>query len=303
MRGRCPARDHRAVPRQPGEGSWPGAALTRRRRSWCSRRPSPGCPSSAGRHRSCRSRRTRTGRWSEGDRGVSAGPAEQGAGPAGSRAAAGAWERAGRAAQRRREPGEGREPREGRRGETRAGGEAPPGRRGPRRGGREAARARGRPEVEAGGPGPGRERGRAGQGAGPEPGGQRGRCWPHLDEGAEEAGAEVPQVLGDGLQRHGGPAARTGARLRRAGAGRGRAPRSAAGSGRRYPGTRGVPVPGPRSPAPGPASGPRPPPPVPAPRRCRPRGCCGGRARRRCGRAARCRGAKNKRRRAGRVHG
>lgn len=212
-----------AVPRrrpQAPRGARPvraRAPLTRRRRSWCSRRPSPGCPSSAGRHRSCRSRRTRTGRWSEGDTGVSAGPGEEGRGSAGTGAAAGAGggrgepDRAGGSqGGPRRGNGAGRPVRAGKRPEAEGGPS-----RAVEGAGRRACAGRGKARAGAGRPGPGGER-------------SRSRSRSHLDERAEQAGAEVPQVLGDGLQRHpraAAAAARASAAQAQSGAGPGRADR------------------------------------------------------------------------------
>lgn len=151
LRERGPSGDrHRPLPPRG-----PSRPLTHRRRSWCSRKPSRGCPSSAGRHRSCRSRRTRTAR------GSARGTPEPLRTPSTATAS-------------RSDP------------------------RGPAGG----SGGGGRPER--GGTGPGRAgRGEspdkaalAGRGEGHGPGGA------HLDEGAEQAGPEVPQVFGDGLQRH-----------------------------------------------------------------------------------------------------
>lgn len=62
-----PPQCHFGVPRLPGDCSL-GSPLTHRRRSWCSHRPSRGCPSSVGMSHSCHSHHTRTGRWSKGIR-------------------------------------------------------------------------------------------------------------------------------------------------------------------------------------------------------------------------------------------
>lgn len=60
-----PPQCHFGVPRLLGDHSL-GSPLTHRRRSWCSHRPSRGCPSSVDMPHSCHSHHTRTGRWSKG---------------------------------------------------------------------------------------------------------------------------------------------------------------------------------------------------------------------------------------------